>query len=347
MTGSQGQEMPERGKDMEAEKMIAEAAGAGDRGPGEPPTVRELAERWLVELRPIRKKSTISKYEGQFTEHIYPVFGRKRLDSITNTDVISFANGLLSEKKLSPRTVSDILSRLNSIRKYALIHGYHAGYMPDCVEIQKGQREIRVLSFSEEGRLVRYLKDRRDLTSLGILICLFTGIRVGELCALRWSDVSFEEHEIHVCRTMQRIQGRDARDGRKTHIEIGAPKSGCSRRVIPIPDNIMDDLSRARTGEGYVLTGESRRYVEPRTMQNRFKEILKACGISDANFHALRHTFATRCVEAGFDTKSLSEILGHASVSLTLNNYVHPTMWLKHENMKKLSDLFSEGQASR
>ena len=100
-------------------------------------------------------------------------------------------------------------------------------------------------------------------------------------------------------------------------------------------------LKKYHTPGAFLLTCEQDRFVEPRTMQNRFKRILASCDISDANFHAIRHTFATRCIELGFDVKSLSEILGHASVSITMNRYVHPTMALKSKNMNRLSGLFT------
>ena len=138
---------------------------------------------------------------------------------------------------------------------------------------------------------------------------------------------------------MQRIQTPDGPT--KTKILIAEPKSQCSIREIPIAKTLKSFLEPYQDKKGYVLTGKEEKFIEPRTMQNRYKAILKAYGISNANFHTLRHTFATRCIEVGFDVKSLSEILGHANVSITLNRYVHPSMDLKQKNMDKLSDLFA------
>ena len=137
--------------------------------------------------------------------------------------------------------------------------------------------------------------------NLGILLCLFTGMRVGEICALKWEDFSFQEKSVHVHNTMQRLQ---------------------------IPDST-------------VLAAVNEKYIEPRTMQKYFHYVQKQCGLVPVNFHALRHTFATRCIELGFDVKSLSEILGHATVNITLNRYVHPSMELKQQNMQKLSSLLA------
>ena len=169
---------------------------------------------------------------------------------------------------------------------------------------------------------------------------MFTGLRIGEICALRWEDVSFSEQTIYVHNTLQRIQDRTGED-KKTKIVITTPKSSCSIRIIPLPDTLVDVLlSHKEVSIGYVMTN-SESYIEPRTMQNHFKSALKKSGIESANFHAIRHTFATRCIELGFDVKSLSEILGHATVNITMNRYVHPTLEMKKENMQRLSSLLA------
>lgn len=307
----------------------------------EQPLLRDIGVMWLNDVRSTRKKSTTAKYQNQLQNHILPYFGDIHINSITNHDIIEFTQNLFKSKKLSSKTVTDILSSLKSIRKFAIIHGYDVGFIPDCVTIPRDAEEIRVLSFLEEASLIRYLREHPDFTSLGILLCLFTGLRVGELCALKWSDISLEQQELRVKRTMQRIQNLDGDSEKKTYIEIDTPKSKSSIRTIPIPDTIMDDLRAAYKEDAYLLTGHSSLFVEPRTLENRFKIILNKCGIADATVHTCRHSYATRCIEAGFDIKSLSEMLGHANVSITLNRYVHPSMQHKHANVKKLADLFA------
>lgn len=307
------------------------------------PSLRRLSEMWLDSLRPSRKASTIVKYANQLENHILPAFGDKCLSDINNEAMIQFGNNLQKSdgKGLSPKSTSDIISRMKSIRKYALLHGYDVGFVPECITITQQQESIRVLSMKEEKLLLDYVRRASNLTGLGILICLFTGLRIGELCALTWENISLVEKKLFVKKTMQRLQNMDKNAPTRTYISIDEPKSKCSIRTIPIPDNILDDLSGTHPEDAFVLTGRSDSYVEPRTMENRFKSILKKCGIDDANFHTLRHTFATRCVEVGFDIKSLSEILGHANVNITLNRYVHPSMELKRQNMDKLSAAFS------
>ena len=311
-----------------------------------PPTLSTIGRQWLDDLRLTRKPSTIVKYENQLRKHIFPVFGNQKIDQITNDDIIAFSKSLLSgqgtaDAPMSPKSVSDILSRMKSIRRYALMEGMEVQYAADCIAIPQHSQPIRVLDRKEEEVLYRYLNDHCGLTELGILLCLFTGIRLGELCALRWDDFSMDERKVHIRRTMQRLQTRDSTHKTKTYIDISAPKSACSIRTIPIPDHIFNVLQKSYAENAYLLTGSLQKFIEPRTMQNRFKKILADCHIPDANFHALRHTFATRCVEVGFDIKSLSEILGHASISITLDRYVHPTMELKQENMNRLSKLFA------
>ena len=228
------------------------------------PIMRYVGSQWLDELKPIRKKSTWVKYDNQLNSHIFPVLGDKQINEISNEDLISFVNGLLTGDNrhgqcLSPKSVSDIFSRIKSIRKFALIHGYEVKFMPDCVKIPQKSQELRVLTFSEEKTLVCYLKENLDLTSLGILICLFTGIRIGELCALTWKDISLTEKQIHISRTIQRLQNKDKNAKTKTYIEIDEPKSKCSLRTIPIPESIMDALQSAyMENDEYLLTGKNR-----------------------------------------------------------------------------------------
>lgn len=301
----------------------------------------KIARQWLEELKPIRKKSTIVKYMSQLKNYIIPAFGNFNLSDIGNEDIISFANKLLIEgnngQKLAPKTVSDILSRMKSVRRFAMLRGYEVNYLPNAVEIPLKHGQIRILTSTEENKLLRYLNKHFDLTALGILLSLFTGIRIGELCALKWSDFSFNDKEFQVKRTMQRLHNLNEDTAKKTFIEIGEPKSPSSLRKIPIPAELMKYLKSAYVEDSYVLSGSRDKFVEPRTMENRFKSVLRKCGVQRINFHVLRHSFATKCVELGFDIKSLSEILGHANVNITLNRYVHPSMKLKHANMNKLN----------
>ena len=166
---------------------------------------------------------------------------------------------------------------------------------------------------------------------------------MGELCALTWENIHLDSGVISICQTMQRVENTEFKSRRtdmKTRVIITSPKSSCSIREIPLPAFLIDILKNTPHSErGYFLSDSEELFIEPRNLQTHFKTVLKGAGIEDANFHALRHTFATRCVELGFDIKSLSEVLGHANVNITLNKYVHPSMELKRDNMEKLSQL--------
>lgn len=308
--------------------------------------LEEIGRQWLSEAAVTLKKSSINKYEDILRCYILPEFGENRLSEITNQDLTDFVNGLLlsggvNSQGLKPATVAEILSAMNGIRVYAMKRDYAVAFSAECIRLKREKKEIRVFSLEEERQLLGHLRENMDRTALGVLLCLFTGIRVGELCALRWDDIDIGAKLMHISRTMQRVR-TDGTDS-KTEIRIFAPKSSSSVRTIPLPDIIMGNLEKFYVSGAFVLTGDGSRYMEPRTMQNRFKRLLVSCGIRDANFHATRHTFATRCIELGFDVKSLSEVLGHANVAITMNRYVHPSMDHKTERVNRFSDLFAVG----
>lgn len=305
-----------------------------------------IADEWLDSLKLQLKESSIVKYTNILNGYLLPDFGKRRMSDITRDDIVLFSSKLLlsggvKQKGLSPKTVTSIISVLKSILEYASRMKEYS--VPDIrgICVKQSQKPMRILSVSEQNKLSRYLCEDLTLCNLGILLCLYTGLRVGEICALKWEDISFDEQYLYVHQTMQRLQNKDDNE-MKTKILISSPKSDCSIRKIPLPNEIFRLLIEYKhPANTYFLTGNLYKYVEPRTMQNRFKAIIKKCNIEDANFHALRHTFATRCVELGFDIKSLSEILGHANVNMTLNRYVHPSMELKQKNMNMLSELFA------
>lgn len=304
----------------------------------------ELSEMWLRSIQASVKESTWIKYRNILKCSVVPRLGNTNLSEIDYSVVSALCNDLMEsggkdQVGLAAKTVADSLSLTKAVIKYASRMKYLTDRTALDVSVKVKNAPLRVLSVQEQQVLISELTEELDFTGLGIYICLFTGIRVGELCALTWNNISLENNMIHIHRTMQRIQTPDGE--KKTAILIAEPKSQCSIRDIPIAGTLREKLMQQTIKEGYVLTGSKNKYVEPRTMQNRFKAIVERCGIRDAHFHTLRHTFATRCIEVGFDVKSLSEILGHANVSITLNRYVHPSMELKQKNMDKLSELFA------
>lgn len=305
-----------------------------------------IASDWFESIESQTKESTRNKYLNMLNSYILPLYGDRTLDSITYDFIDSHCNFLLvsggkNGNGLSAKTVTDVLSLIRNVLKYAIRKGMYVPCDGSAIQVKRTAMPMRVLSKTEQEQLCKYILAEPEPCNIGILVCLFTGLRVGEICALRWEDVSFLDQTIHVHHTLQRVQNKLGK-GSKTKIVVTTPKSACSIRTIPIPDELNKVLAAyKKSSSGYLLTNDVSRFVEPRTMQNRFKKVLKLNGIEPANFHAIRHTFATRCIEVGFDVKSLSEILGHATVNITMNRYVHPTLELKKENMKKLSSLLA------
>ena len=157
---------------------------------------------------------------------------------------------------------------------------------------------------------------------------------------MKWENISLEDRIIRIGSTMQRIRDFEEDSETKTKVVIGAPKTDTSLRIIPLTNYAVELCSQMedREPEFYVLTGR-KHYMEPRTLQYRLKKYTQECGLEDVHFHTLRHTFATRCVEVGFEIKSLSEILGHSTTTVTLERYVHSSIELKRNNMEKLASV--------
>ncbi|MCI8871320.1 MAG: site-specific integrase [Lachnospiraceae bacterium] len=308
-----------------------------------------LVERWLCHKKTSVKESTIIRYQNLIKLYLMPEFGEIPVDEFAYPTLYEFSVKLLQSggskgTGLSPKTVLDILSLLHNIFQYAENIGISIPAAHMSIPVKQNKKQMRIFTIAEQKKLLTFLMNDPKQTSLGIQLCFFTGLRIGEICALKWGDILIEEKSIFVHQTMQRLQTTENEKGR-TKILISSPKSISSIREIPIPAQIFELIKKAQISshypkEAFLLTGSTTKYVEPRTLQYRFKRILLECGIKDANFHAVRHTFATRCIEVGCDVKSLSEILGHSNVNITLNCYVHPPMNLKRQSLDKLSSLF-------
>lgn len=294
-------------------------------------------EEWLRLKRSSVKESTYVKYSTMLEKHIRPRLGRYYVETFSEILVEQFSYDLLHEMHLSPKTVRDILALLHSVLKYAAKQNPS---MPsvEIVYPKEDRKEIRVLSWEEQQRFIQYLFEEMDACKFGVMLDLMTGIRIGEICALRWSDISLCNRTVTVRQTMQRLKDTSDLKGRKTKIVVSDPKSSMSARIIPLSDSMTALCRKCKVGNSsaYVLTGNEKHYMEPRTLQYRLEKYTTDCGLCGVHFHTLRHSFATRCVEAGFEIKSLSEILGHSSPKITLERYVHSSLELKRENMEKL-----------
>ena len=305
----------------------------------------ELLDSWLAVTRLSVKESSFVQYRKLVDNYVRPYLAKLPICELDRAVLDKHVIFLSAEGRkdrrggLSPKSVYDVMSVVRDCLRYAAALGLPLSFDPGPVTVRKNAPDMRVLSPEEQKKLMRVLSSGTDNCKLGVMLSLYTGLRIGELCALKWENFDLDNKLLSVRKTLQRIQS-DADSGPKTRIVITSPKSEHSVRTIPLPPFLAELSAEFYTApEDFVLSGSPERFVEPRTMQYRFKKYVAEAGIADANFHALRHTFATRCIECGFETKSLSEILGHSSVSLTLNRYAHASMELKRQNMNKLNSV--------
>lgn len=295
--------------------------------------INDVAECWLNQVKQERKSSTYVKYETIYRIYIKDAFGHEKISYLNSTSVSGFFPDTCSES-----TIKSIYCVINQIISYSHQYFKTTEILVKRKNVQRKNTVIRVFSQSEQRCLVRYLYQNMDVYKLGILLCLSVGLRLGEICALRWEDIDFDMRILHVKRTVQRIAFE--KSGRKTDLIENEPKTASSKREIPISDQLYDLLKEFKCSDIYLLNG--RHPLEPRTYQYKFKRYLKAAGIQDANFHVLRHTFATNCIGYGADVKSVSEILGHSDVKITLNRYVHPTLDTKRSNINLLDMVYGK-----
>ena len=296
-----------------------------------------FCDEWFESGKNRFKESTCVKYRTMLEKHIKPRLGVCFPLAFNDALVEQFSNELLFEEELSPKTVKDILVVLHSILNYTAKRFPGTFPIVDISYPKESKKEMRVLTREEQTKFARFLLDDMDACKFGILLALLTGIRIGELCALRWENISLRDNTIKISSTMQRLKDMNLDREAKTKIVIGSPKSDTSNRTIPISDYAAELCVKMnpQSPTAFILTGTSD-YMEPRTLQYRMEKYTVGCGLEGVHFHTLRHTFATRCVEVGFEIKSLSEILGHANTTITLDRYVHSSMELKRDNMNKL-----------
>ncbi len=298
----------------------------------------EWMDFWLEEVaRPNIRESTYLAYRRQIGKHLIPAFGSMPLREIDAEKIRQFTGVLKS--RVAPNTMLGILRLLNAILKEARIKRLiEANPMEECRMPKFKQRKARVLTRAEQQRLERETVRQGDLE---YMVMLYTGIRLGELCALRWNDVDFVNNTLTVDETLQRVQATAG--GAKTKIVTGLPKSLSSVRVIPVPYFVIRMLrdymeETGAAADGYIFRGKSGGHTDPRTLQTRFAKITKRLGIRGAHIHTLRHTFATRWLEhnkrGGYEI--LGELLGHSSPKVTLQFYAHCTQASKRQSMDRM-----------
>lgn len=322
---------------------------------GRPPATRKtaafswLADRWLASVKSTVKESTYTRYYRTVHSYLMPQFGKYAVIRLDSAAVDRFKDELLTVGGrrgggLAEKTVTDILSVLKLILAYATDEGYPALSASLIRNPRRRGREIQTIPPEKLDQLEDILPNSDNVISLGILLTLHTGIRAGELCGLRWEDVYFNSKTVRIRRTVERIADLDPLTPHKTKVIISEPKTVSSRRELPLPQALCRYLNARRGApETYILTGMDKP-SEPHTLYVRYERFLRRHGFEDYTFHALRHTFATRGIEAGVDVKSLSELLGHSDVTTTLRCYVHPSAEQKRQQMEAMFDERIRGQ---
>lgn len=309
----------------------------------------EAAKMWLEEKEPDIKEQTYRRYRQCIDAHIIPYFGQLRCSAITQSVVDTF----LKQKRMSGRldgkgglsrsTLRGMCILLQSVLRFS--YQKKLG-VPEVIQIKKPKIEkksIQILKRHEQKKLEAALLGSPSGTNLALYLALHTGMRIGEICALRWASIDFDDSQLFVRSTVIRNKS-----GQST---IAPPKSETSRRTIPLTWQLTKLLAaeRANSRSEFVFSSPQKdTFLNPRTLQYRFRALLSRLEISGISFHALRHTFATRWVECGMDVKSLSEVLGHSGVQITLDIYVHSSDKLKREAMEKLESFSGQicGQES-
>ena len=285
-------------------------------------TIETIAAAWKADKRRWVKDATYAVYLQHLNNHVIPYLkAQGRIDDGTAQEFVD----QLEREGLSPKSIRDV----TLVMKMLLQFGAKMKRWPAVdTKVRFPDKDARrgrpsVMLPRDQRRLTEHLRDHPSLKGLGVLICLHTGLRIGEVVGLQWRDVDFKADVIRVNKTVQRLYIADDGD-RRYFMSIGSPKTASSVREVPMTKELQKIMRRAQSvPEHYVLSGSSRP-IEPRVLRDYFTKLLTSLGLSKVRFHALRHSFATRCIESGADPKTVSAILGHSSVSTTLDLYVHP-----------------------
>lgn len=296
----------------------------------------EVVDLWKTDKKQYVKKSSYSAYMLLIENHLLPVFGD--MYDIEEADVQAFVLKKL-EEGLSQKSVKDILIVLKMILKFGAKNKL-LEYRPIDIQYptEREKHDIEVLSKINQKKIMNYVQENFTFKNLGIYICLSSGIRIGEICALTWDDIDTDTGIISVRKTIQRIYIME-NNSRHTELLLDTPKTKNSIRDIPMTKNlqkILKPIKKIVNGSFFVLTNDSKP-TEPRTYRNYYKNLMEELDIPKLKFHGLRHSFATRCIESKCDYKTVSVILGHSNISTTLNLYVHPNLEQKKRCIEQMS----------
>lgn len=302
----------------------------------------ELFEAWLNNIKNQVKPSTYGNYYCNMKKYVIPFFKEARNEQITELSVARFVKSIRDNILLAESTKRKILVVFKTALRQILKGSADCSPILEVIDLPKtGTTSVQVFSMKEQRLVENAALHSDNKAAHGIVLCFYTGIRLGELCALKWSDIDFEAGTMSVSRTVSRVKSF-IQDGNKTELLVGTPKSNKSVRKIPLPDFMLKrsaEFKACYVNENDYVISRTDTPIDPRTYQKLYKKIIADSGVEYRKFHAIRHTFATRALELGVDIKTLSEILGHANVSITLNIYAHSLMEQKKIAMDKLNNM--------
>lgn len=293
----------------------------------------DIVTEFIYFKKLVVKQSTLSNYKYNIKHRLATTFSNITLKELETYDYNKFSAEL--SKTLSQKTIRDTMILLKSILQF-INEKYGTSIKMKLITLPKASRKkIQIFNNSERKKLENFLINTNDIKYLGMLISLYEGLRIGEVCSLKWKNINLKEKTIAVEKTIQRMYIGD----NKTGIIIDTPKTISSNRVIPIGNTLLERLRYFKKNfndEDFVITGSKNKVIEPSTYRNEYKKLLEKLEIDYKHYHTLRHTFATRCIQIGMDAKSLSEILGHSNVTTTLGIYVHSSFETKKKFLNKL-----------
>ena len=289
-------------------------------------TTAEHFEDWIERIKWGIRSNTLTAYKGYLSNHIHgSSIGGRAVGAVGATEMQKWMRHMKDEKGLSVKTVRLVFCMMKTGFQYAVESKRIKANPCDGVRsLKQVKREVEVFSRTEQKKLEAAVLENTDGRTFGITLCLYTGLRIGELCALKWSDIDWERQRLTVKQSLGRVYKHDGSEV-KTEIREDEPKTDNAVRTIPLPKFLLAMLRTRRKSSRseYVISMKNGRFVQPRTMQNIFYRLLERTKLKHMNFHILRHTFATRALELSVNMNTLSEILGHGNVSVTLEIYAH------------------------
>ena len=329
-------------------------------------TVQAWMETWLETYsRPSVKLSTYVSYEQYIRTHINPLLGDRLMSSLRPMDLQNFFNDRAArgnakdEKGLSPKTLTNLRNMMHMSFDQAMREGILSRNLVDDVRLPKlPKREMRVLNRKEQERLILSAQLSPEPSAFGVVFAMFTGLRLGEICALKWKNVDMEKRVVYVDSTRKRLPCFDSSIKTATLVmDLSAPKTEASIRTVPLMNRLFNDIVQYKDQQeqimreypgynagGYMFCQENGAPYEPNSFAALFHRCVKMAAIPYANFHCLRHTFATRSLEQGMDVATLAKIMGHSSPSVTLQKYAHALPDHQQESIEKLDSLYGSNE---